>query len=131
MQIPLFFYKFLRGVGKKKNFRPLKIKKKNKKFGTCVKNFSESRVKFELFSGQNFLTHVPTFLFFFLFLGDENFFFPDPPQKFVEKQGYLHTLDHRPLKIVNYFPYIFENVTFGSTKPKKYIFENMGKIIHD
>ena len=32
---------------------------------------------------------------------------------------------------MNFFPYNFENVTFGSTKPKKYIFENIGKKIHE
>ena len=69
------------------------------------------------------------FVFFFIF-GGRKFFFLDPPQKFVEKQGYLHTLDHHRLKNMNYFPYIFENVTFGSTKHKKYIFRKIGKIIH-
>ena len=66
---------------------------------------------------------------FFIF-GDEKIFFPDPPQKFVENRVYLHTLVHRPLKNMNFFPYNFENVTFGSTKHKKYIFRKIGEKIH-
>ena len=76
------------------------------------------------------LVHVPKFFLFFYFW-DEKIFFPGPPQNLLLFEGYLHTLDHRRSKNVNYFPYIFENVTFGSTKPKKYIFENIGKIIHE
>ena len=98
-------------------------------FFSIKKNQSLARAKFELFS-KFFDARANFFVFFFIF-GDEKFFFPDPPKKFVENRGYLHTLDHRPLKNVNYFPYIFENVTFGSTKPKKYIFEFLGKKIHE
>ena len=115
MQIHPIFYKFLRGVRKKNFFVP-----KNKK----ISFFGHVRKFLEKVTCQ-------IFFFFFYFWGRKIFFSWTPPKFFVEKQGYLHTLDHHPIKNMNYFPYNFENVTFGSTKPKKYIFENIGKIIHE
>ena len=111
---PLESKRFRGGVQEKNFFVPKNKKKKKFWHVTFSKNFRT----------------CPKKEIFFIF-GTKNFFFPGVGQNLLLSEGYLHTLDHRPLKNMNYFPYIFENVTFGSAKPKKYIFRKMGKIIHE